>query len=153
MQAMRSARIQSLLFLFLAFCLFQCKTGKQAQSSFFPEKKLVIDYDYQFPDQKDPGFEIYDVSIRGNALYIYVRYQGGEDPDSYELITNGLYTKTLPPMVPLYLKREPAGSAVRDRTIMQELIFDVQEARQWADDEVIFRLVGYPNVIIYRPTR
>jgi len=33
---------------------------------------------------------------------------------------------------------------------MEELIFDVSKARQWADDQVIFRLLGYPNVIIYR---
>ncbi|HDR88736.1 MAG TPA: hypothetical protein ENN63_03800 [Bacteroidetes bacterium] len=139
-----------IFFLFMILLLgTQCKSTRPVQSGFYSEKELIIDYDMELPEETDSHVEIYDVSIHDGKLYIYVRYRAGEVLDDFELFTNGLLTKTYPPMVPLVLKRNPSGTK-GEKTVMEELIFDVSKARQWSDDQIIFRLLGYPNVIIYR---
>jgi|GEM_PF-1069372 len=143
----------SCLRIFLLCMIFlpgpQCKSTRPVQSGFYPEKELIIDYDMELSEETDNNFEIYDVSMHDGKLYIYVRYRAGEVLDDFELVTNGLLTKTYPPLVPLVLKRNPSGTEGR-KLVMEELIFDVSKARQWTEDQVIFRLLGYPNVIIYR---
>lgn len=139
-----------IFFLFMVLLLgTQCKSTRPVQSGFYSEKELIIDYNMELPEETDSQFEIYDVSIHDGKLSVYVRYHAGEILDDFELLTNGLITKTYPPMVPLVLKRNPRSSE-RTKLVMEELIFDVSKARQWADDQIIFRLLGYPNVIIYR---
>lgn len=143
-------RIASLsLALVVLFSLPQCAAKRSLKVDFFPEKKLIIDHKAEIPELTDEvPFVIYDLSLRENSLFVYVRYRAGDSLDDFELVTNGMYTKTLPPILPVFLKHKPAPGQ-RGKTVMQELVFDISETQKYGTDKLILRLAGYPDVIVY----
>jgi len=68
---------------------------------------------------------------------------------NFDLVNHCTLLKSLPPVVTLYL----IDTWVTDRhykRVNQKLRFNVSPARQWAKNQVVFNLNGYPDPIIYR---
>lgn len=130
--------------------LVQCKGSREVvNSSFFPVKEITIDYEFDLPEKLDENHEVYGVTLKGDILSLNVKYYYGEELHDFKLITNGLYQKTLPPVVHLYLASTEKGGEP-EKLVFQEIQFDISSIKQWGTDQIVLRILGYPNVVIYR---
>jgi len=69
-------------------------------------------------------YSVDSVGISGDILSVFVNYSGGCKDHSFELLSNGMFAKSLPPQVTVCLKHTNNDDACR-KLVMQELKFNV----------------------------
>lgn len=114
-----------------------------------PDKILHVQSDAVIPARGECPCTIVNAWIEDSLLVVHVKYRTGARLHDFDLVTDGTLLKSLPPVVTLYLIEK----SVTDRRytwVNQELRFNVSPARQWAKNQVVFNLNGYPDPIIYR---
>jgi iron only hydrogenase large subunit-like protein len=84
------------------------------------------------------------LSINGDVLSVFVNYSGGCKLHLFELYTDGMYAKSLPPQVTIFLKHIDNGDACRE-LIMQELKFDISKLKYPNQHTVVVKL-GEKNI-------
>jgi hypothetical protein len=77
--------------------------------------------------------------VNENILSVYVNYSGGCKPHVFDLVSNGMYSKSLPPQISVCLKHANNGDACR-KLIMRELKFDISKLKYAGNKTVVVKL-------------
>lgn len=81
------------------------------------------------------NIQILQSSISGDTLWMDVEYSGGCATHSFELKSKGLWMKSLPPKLNLYLVHNDAGDACRE-VIREKLSFLINPAQYGGQQKV-----------------
>ncbi|MEI6489451.1 MAG: hypothetical protein WCP52_10840 [Bacteroidota bacterium] len=84
-------------------------------------------------------YTIDSMKITGNILSIMVNYSGGCKTHEWELISNGLFEKSLPPKVAVCLKHKNNGDACRE-LVTKELKFNIAKLKSPNSKTVIVKI-------------
>ncbi len=84
-------------------------------------KKVVIEQDY---DKKTDAYQIRSAEVVEQQLHIEVSYSGGCEGHVFELFTDGLLMKSLPPKQNFFLKHYANKDACK-KLINETLVFDL----------------------------
>ncbi|MFM7104174.1 MAG: hypothetical protein ACKOW8_01540 [Flavobacteriales bacterium] len=84
-----------------------------------------------------PNIQILQSSISGDTLWLDVEYSGGCATHSFELKSKGLWMKSMPPKLNLYLIHQDGGDACRE-VIREKLSFIVNTAQYGSQHKVRF---------------
>lgn len=132
-----------------AFVFVQCKSSRKTESpptvlkevgvanvkSNRPMQKLSVVKSYEWPGFTDP-FTINSVRVSGDTLLVEVSYSGGCKDHEFSLKTTGVWMKSQPPQLSVWLEHVSNGDGCR-AMITETLKFDVREARYSGSEEVI----------------
>jgi hypothetical protein len=93
-------------------------TEKQVQPL---AKKVVVERDY---DKKTDAYQIRSAEVVQQQLHIEVSYSGGCEGHVFELFTDGLLMKSLPPKQNFFLKHY-ANKDACEELFTETLVFDL----------------------------
>jgi hypothetical protein len=131
-----------LLLLFVA-----CRTKQEvSKTSQLQVKELIVDKEFH-PIEAE-NFSIYSASIDGDILTLSVNYHGGKAFHEFELLFNGIYMKSMPPQVNLFLKHSHTPENC-EKLISETVHFDLKNLRLGEKGTVIIRLAGYTERLEY----
>ena len=128
------------IILFIIFAI-SCKTTLNV---------LQIDKDFNPRTENIVGHKITGHQINGNELKIYIEYSGKCKNHEFELKSNGMYLKSNPPKLPLYLTHVYKAKQCDD-LVKDSLLFDVSSAKYNKNKpgETIITISGYITPIKY----
>lgn len=114
------------------------KSTEQTMSTDTTIKNVVIDPNF---DVSNTGavYKIDSVYLIGDILHINVNYSGGCENHSFELFSTGLYMKSMPPQISVYLKHTNNNDACR-KLVMQELQFNISSLKYKGTENTIILL-------------
>ena len=81
-------------------------------------QQLKIDESFKFDAKKNSNFTINSIVIKGSILHVDIQYSGGCKPHQFDLITNMMMTKSMPPQLSLYIDHNANGESCRE--VMKE---------------------------------
>jgi hypothetical protein len=84
-------------------------------------------------------YNVDSMTINNDTLSIFVNYSGGCKEHTFDLYSNGMYAKSLPPQLSLCLKHTNNGDACR-KLIMKELKFNVSNLKYAGKKTVVLKL-------------
>ena len=84
-------------------------------------------------------YTVDSIKIDNDVLSVFVNYSGGCKEHSFDLYSNGMYAKSLPPQLSLCLKHTNNGDACR-KLIMKELKFNISNLKYAGKNTVILKL-------------
>ncbi len=92
-------------------------------------------------DMQDVGAacKVDSISVSGDVLSVFVNYSGGCKAHSWELLSNGMFAKSLPPKVTVCLKHTNNGDMCRELK-MQEVKFNISKLKYLASQTVVVEL-------------
>jgi len=137
----------------------QCKRQKEASTIVsnevkieipdLPKNKTPLVVDRSYKPRKTAPYDILSTELDGDILTVVVSYSGGCEEHNFTLISNEMYTKSMPPKLPLYLEHEANGDACR-ALIQETLTFDISGARYMGSKVVRLLLNGsMDNEVVY----
>ena len=85
------------------------------------------------------AYTIDSLKIIADVLSVFVSYPGCCTENSFELYSNGMYAKSLPPQLSLCLKHTSKGDPCR-RLVTQELKFNILKLKYPGKNTVILKL-------------
>jgi NigD-like C-terminal beta sandwich domain len=88
---------------------------------------IEVDKAYQGPAKGD-AFNIGEMKIIGDSLYVNVEYSGGCKTHDFKMITHGNFLKSLPPKLPLFLEHKANEDNCRALKT-EQLAFDLKPLR------------------------
>lgn len=135
--------------IFFTGCLCKKHTEKTVQTNPKSEevKPAIIDEDFmQVPEKLD--YTIKSVTIEENTLIVDVEYKGGKAEHDFSLIFNGMYMKSYPLKVKLFIKHENNGDT-GEETTAQKLKFDLKPVQSPGGEPMIISVYGFNQPIKY----
>jgi hypothetical protein len=130
-----------ILFLTL-FTIASChnKSTTKTSSGSGPEKinKVIVDPEV---DMTSTGayYKVDSLFINENILSVLVSYSGGCKDHSFQLFSDGMYAKSIPPQLSLSLKHIANDDQCK-KIIKQELKFDVSDLKYKGNNTVILKI-------------
>jgi len=121
-------------------------TKRQNVKNKFPIKEIIINRELR-PDD-EPDFSIENASIKDSTFIILVNYPGGKGFYNFDLVFNGLYQKSLPLQVNLFLKHD-IENETRKKLISRELKFNISKLKRENYKTIIIKLYSYPEELIF----
>ncbi len=100
--------------------------------------KLVIDENF-VPPRENGRFEVESMMMEDNLLKLRVAYSGGCEEHFFNLYSNGMYAKSYPPQLTLFLEHIDNNDRCR-AWIVKELVFDISDAEYPGTNEVVIRM-------------
>jgi hypothetical protein len=118
-------------FLFFLTCFSSCEAQKSKRSKKNnPDtgiQDVTIDANIDFID--DPGdYNIESVTLEKDIMTINVSYSGGCKEQSFKLISNKAFSKSLPPQVGINLVQNKNGDSCRE-IVRKQLKFNLRNLR------------------------
>lgn len=112
-------------------------TGSTKQTE-APVKAVTVD---AATDMNATGaaYTVDSMSMNKNILSVFVTYSGGCKEHTFELLSNGMYAKSLPPQVSVVLKHTNNGDNCRE-LVMKELKFDVSALKYKSGNTTIIKM-------------
>jgi hypothetical protein len=124
----------------VSVALGACHKKKQTGSSVDtpPANEVIID---AAADMSATGaaYKVDSIAVNGDILSVYVNYSGGCKDHVFELVSNGMYAKSLPPQLTLCLKHKNNEDMCR-KLVMQELKFNIKKAQYKGGKTVMIKL-------------
>ncbi|MFT5600494.1 MAG: hypothetical protein ACI9N1_000729 [Flavobacteriales bacterium] len=123
-------------------------TEKAASGAMIPS---VIVTDGFVAPEKNHAFTVNSAKMDGHILYVEVSYSGGCEEHKFELHTNRMFMKSMPPKLGVFLKHDNGGDnceAIETKTLQ----FDMQAAQyptEQEDFKLIFLLNNWKDGIEY----
>ncbi|MBL7944314.1 MAG: hypothetical protein JNM00_16230 [Flavobacteriales bacterium] len=102
-------------------------------------KSVKIVPDYQ-PKATDP-YELVKAEVSGDELLLVVSYGGGCEPHEFELVTNKVFMKSMPPQLVLTLEHKANNDMCR-AYLTEGLTFDLKTIRYPGSKSVRLRING-----------
>ena len=101
-------------------------------------KNAIVDTE---TDMANTGsiYRVDSMKINNDTLSVFVNYSGGCKEHSFDLYSNGMYAKSLPPQLSLCLRHTNNGDACR-KLIMKELKFTINNLKYQGKNTVILKL-------------
>lgn len=93
-------------------------------------------------------FQVEKVGLKEEQLQLQVRYSGGCEEHSFELVTRKEYSKSQPPVLNLVLLHDNNGDACRS-VITDSLAYDISALQHPDSDELLLQLEDYDRSIRY----
>ena len=84
-------------------------------------------------------YQVDSLTVNENILSVFVNYSGGCKPHVFDLVSNGMYSKSLPPQIAVCLKHANNGDACR-KLVMRELKFDISKLKYSGNKTVVVKL-------------
>lgn len=97
------------------------KTSNNDQSEI---KNVIVDSNLDIANIGGALTNVDSLAISGDVLSVFVEYSGGYKKHSFDLFSNGMYAKSLPPKLTLFLKHTDNDDGCRG-LINQELKFNI----------------------------
>ncbi len=85
------------------------------------------------------SYNVDSMKINGDILSVFVNYSGGCKEHSFEIYSNGMYAKSLPPQLSLCLRHSSNDDSCRE-IINQELKFNMVKMKYPGKNTVILKL-------------
>ena len=114
---------------------FQCKKKKDIVKSELTEETQVAELQekMQIPEirivrtmpTETDRFHVKGLAIKGDILSIDVEYSGGSKEHTFELFSNQMLMKSLPPKMTLFLQHQANGDLAK-ALITKTLLFDLK---------------------------
>lgn len=148
------------VFLFLSFTFMVSCQGKKTaktteteqQVSETPKqgeaKKVIVDMGRA---QKTEGktYRIHEFSIEGDVLSIDVSYLGGCGKHNFELYSNGLMKKSLPPQMDVNLEHTKEKETCNE-SVKQTLRFDLSSLNRQRNELIILSIDNEKNRVEWK---
>lgn len=106
-------------------------------------KTVIKDKNFTIP-ANNSDYKINKVSLSDSLLMINVTYNGKSDKDSFDLIFNEMYAKSMPPIATLYLVQNVIGT----KQITRDLCFDISNIK-YKGGKVKVKIYGYNETLMY----
>lgn len=91
-------------------------------------KNVIVDSNLDIATIGGALTNVDSLAIKGDVLSIFVNYSGGCKDHSFDLYSNGMYAKSLPPKLTLFLKHTDNDDGCRS-LISQELKFNISAVK------------------------
>ncbi len=118
--------------------IYSCKASHQKTGNVqVPVQNLTIDQ--SLVKVFDTSHKIDTTYIVKDVITISLTFYNTCQSDTFELVTNGKFTKSNPPMTAVYLKRKSTNSKCVE-TIHKELKFDLSKLRYPLANSIILNL-------------
>lgn len=91
-------------------------------------KNVIVDSNLDIAAIGGALTNVDSLAIKGDVLSIFVNYSGGCKDHSFDLYSNGMYAKSLPPKLTLFLKHTDNDDGCRS-LINQELKFNISAVK------------------------
>ncbi len=116
----------------------ETKAGISTQSSEI--KKITVKEDYARPEKTD-HFDLISQRISGDSLILQVQYGGGCEVHEFNMFTNMMWMKSLPPQLNLWLEHKSNND--RCRALLTETIsFDLKQCQYPGSHLVVLIING-----------
>lgn len=112
-------------------------------------KKVIVDPNRETPETKGKTYRIKSYSIEGNILSIEVSYRGGCGQHNFELYSNGLLKKSLPPQIDVYLEHQKENETCSE-DIKQTLKFDIAALKNTNYDLIVLNINSADNKVDWK---
>ncbi len=157
---MRGTLLMCVSGIFMSFLLVQCKNQQSTTSNgngnetptetMSTPEKLAVDENFSAPAENG-SFKVESLSIDGDIVTMVISYSGGCEEHEFELVTNKLYLKSMPPKLNLFLKHNNNGDACR-KLVIDTLRYDVSPARYPSPNtkEVVLMFNNTKEVLHYK---
>ncbi len=141
-------------FLFLLFSasisLLSCKVKQNSSTKEKEEvKKVIIDAAREIAEAKQKSYSINSFSIQGDTLILDVTYTGGCGQNTFQLYSNGLLMKSLPPQINVYLEHSIESETCK-KEIKRTLKFDISPLRKPGNPKIILNINTADNKAEWR---
>ena len=100
-------------------------------------KDVIIDKELDIVNTGSP-ISIDSAQIHGNEISFFVNYSGGCKEHTFELYSNGNYSKSLPPQLSVFLKHNNNEDNCRE-LISRELIFNITKLKYQGKNTVVLK--------------
>jgi hypothetical protein len=114
-------------------------------------QKLIIQDKY-VPAKGNAPYSILEGSIKKDVLTLIVQYGGGCKEHFFELYSNGLFLKKIPPRLNLFLEHKPNEDFCR-KLVVDTLTFDLLNGRfpnKEKGYEIEIEIDSYSNILHYK---
>ncbi len=111
-------------------------------------KNAIVDPQVDMAN-KGAAYTIDSISIAGDILSVFINYTGGCKEHSFDLYSNKMYGKSLPPQLSLCLRHSDEGDACRE-LIMKELKFNVSNLKYPGKTTLILKIGDKRATYIYQ---
>ncbi len=98
---------------------------------------------------KSDPFSYGSVQIQGDSLLIAVQYSGGCKAHEWNMYTTGMYSKTFPPKIEVYLQHTSNQDFCK-ALIRETLVFDLKNVRYEGSKEVEIQLNDFIDFLNYK---
>ncbi len=133
--------ISLLPMLFLVSCSGTGKSQKTAEKQ-VELKPVIIEQGH--PTSETQAYSIKSFSIEGDVLTIYVSYKGGCGKHDFNLYSNGLLMKSLPPQINVFLEQKVENESCSNE-INQTLKFDLTPIKKPGNAKIILNINTHEN--------
>lgn len=124
-----------------------CKTFlSRSKDTSSHAKTLIINSSAVYSSELNK-VRILDTKIIGDILQIKIEYSGGCEKHDFNLIFNGVWKRSLPPKISLFLEHKFEHE--KCKSLVSKIIeFDIKKLKD-KNNEVYINLVGYSKSIKY----
>lgn len=84
-------------------------------------------------------YTVDSIALNSNMLSVFVKYSGGCKEHTWDLKSNGMYAKSLPPQISVCLTHTNNGDACRE-LIIKEIKFDIAKLKHPNNKTVVVKL-------------
>lgn len=84
-------------------------------------------------------YTVDSMTVKDNILSVFVKYSGGCKEHSWDLISNGMYAKSMPPQLTVCLKHTNNGDACRE-LIMKEIKFNIAKLKYASSKTTVIKI-------------
>ncbi|HBF88443.1 MAG TPA: hypothetical protein DDX39_07370 [Bacteroidales bacterium] len=125
-------------------CACQKKNSKSKKED--SVKSIIVNKDYSLPSEFD--YVIESANLVDSILTIDVKYKGGCGEHSFELLFNGMYAKSMPPQVGLYLQHS-VKTETCEKEITEKIKFNIRAIKYKNSKSVVVKISNYSEKITY----
>jgi len=140
-----------IIFVFLCV-LVACKAPKNKVATEEENRKLVkksIQINREIPVNRNE-FTIEGAFIKNDSLIISIAYSGGCEDHDFELYTNGMMAKSLPPQITLTLVHNSKPDNCRN-LIRANQSFGIDTLATLYQNKMLLRITDYEKPLLYQP--
>ena len=130
---------------------YECNSTKQGQLSGAQDKieypEVIIDNTFR-PGNNKSTYKIKSATIARNILSLNISYTGGCKEHSFELISNGLYAKSLPPQITTYLKHQ-SNDDTCEKIIEKTITYDISKLQYPGQHTLLIKIITFKEKTVY----
>ena len=135
------------LILFYSECNLAKKSQLPARQDKIEHPGVIIDNTFR-PGNNKSTYEIKSAAIAGDILSLNISYTGGCKEHSFELISNGLYAKSLPPQITVYLKHQ-SNDDTCEKTIEKTITYNISKLQYPGQHTLLIRIITFKEKTAY----
>ncbi|MBK5284589.1 MAG: hypothetical protein JJE25_04245 [Bacteroidia bacterium] len=130
--------------IFISGCHCENQSVKTTSGAEVAVEKIIIDNSYS--QEGRPDYSVDSLFILNDILHLSINYSGGCKEHSFQLFSNGMFGKSLPPQVSVHLQHNSNGDNCRE-LINKELQFNISPLKYNSSKKIIINFDGTQKVI------